>query len=93
MKHEVVASIQFSEALREHWPTGRFLGLARFATDDSDHPQGRWSIGIEPWSTVGPEGRVQAWVAFVSPDAPQHLLQCDTTFKIFVGVDHVADAM
>lgn len=91
MKHEVVATIRFSEVLRGRWPSQRLFGLAHFDSDDRDHPHGKWSLAVEPWSSVDSEGRVQAWIAFVAPEAPQHLLRRSTQFKLFVGPTELAE--
>jgi hypothetical protein len=93
MEHDVIAKIQFSESLRDKWPSRRFAGLARFESDGSDYPYGQWSLAVELWAPTDADGRAFASVALVAPEAPRHLLQRGLRFQVFVGTTQVAVAV
>lgn len=68
-------------------PSIGFYAQVRLPGDDQDHPWGQWSAFIEPLP------KSNAFLTFVSNEAPSKDLRRTTTLELFNGKSHLGSIL
>ena len=91
MKRETIADIEFVAGSR--LPTERIIFHAKMSGDDeTGHPNGQWSLAIDPIVQLFESTSrlpMSAFVAFVSTEAPHESLKRGARFDLFRGTQRV----